>query len=78
MSDDTRDFWMGAASFVGLCLIAIVVIWCVVWADRYFSFEHTHDHAHPHEHAHEHEAHEHPHDWPAHEHSHTHKVEAGG
>lgn len=76
MDPVTRNFWLGAASLVGLVILIGVVVSALTWGNRYFQWEHVHPHTHPaHEHPHEHKPHEHPHPWPEHGHPHVHTVE---
>ena len=76
MDPVTRNFWLGAASFVGLGLLIGVVVSALTWGNRYLRWEHVHPHTHAaHDHPHEHKPHQHPHEWPEHGHPHVHTVE---
>ena len=74
MNEQTRDIVFGCASFVGMGIAILMAIMVVVWADRYFRWEHVHP---KHSHSHEHPPHEHPHPIPEHFHPHTHDAEVG-
>ena len=68
MERDTRNFFLGATWFVVLISIVAIVIYGLIWGDRYMQFEHTHR-------THEHPPHEHSYVVPEHEHPHIHVMQ---